>query len=152
MVGLNSHYNAEDFKEKAVYDFFRCIDSVRGKKALVIDQMLSGPIGSLATFSALQEHGVENIYWLTRETIEDSQKSVIYIANATLENAQTISGMYFLFRSPHGPNRVDCFNRTVLSQPVLDPISKNNPAYLQRCFCLCKCVPIERGYIPTATK
>ncbi|KAF8069504.1 VPS33 [Scenedesmus sp. PABB004] len=80
------------------------IDSKRGKKALILDPAISGSLTLLdAGLSELfSEHGVVKLLYLERTRLDDSSynaaeprlgdvRPLIYIARATLENAQLIA-------------------------------------------------------------
>eukprot|EP00882_Tetradesmus_deserticola_P020678 GHRQ01022342.1.p1 GENE.GHRQ01022342.1~~GHRQ01022342.1.p1 ORF type:complete len:130 (+),score=66.98 GHRQ01022342.1:215-604(+) len=80
------------------------IDSKRGKKALILDPAISGSLTQLdAGLSELfTEHGIVKLLYLEHTLLDDSSynsveprlsdvKPVIYIARATLDNAQLIA-------------------------------------------------------------
>eukprot|EP00883_Tetradesmus_obliquus_P010841 jgi/Sobl393_1/356/SZX60144.1 len=80
------------------------VDSKRGKKALILDPAISGSLTQLdAGLSELfTEHGIVKLLYLERTRLDDSSynsveprladvKPVIYIARATLDNAQLIA-------------------------------------------------------------
>ncbi len=53
---------------------------VRGKKNLVIERSLAGPVGVLVKFSTLQDYGVDKVFFLENDNVDTSQRSVILIA------------------------------------------------------------------------
>eukprot|EP00002_Diphylleia_rotans_P012490 TRINITY_DN2441_c0_g1_i2.p1 TRINITY_DN2441_c0_g1~~TRINITY_DN2441_c0_g1_i2.p1 ORF type:complete len:518 (-),score=94.82 TRINITY_DN2441_c0_g1_i2:652-2205(-) len=67
------------------------LDSVRGKKALVLDQKLSGPLGLVAEVSMLKEHGVEKIYLLNNEMLDTESKNVFYIIRPKIHHTKLIA-------------------------------------------------------------
>lgn len=68
---------------------------VRGKKNLVIEKALSGPIGIFVKFSTLQEYGVDKVFYLENENVDTSQKNVVFLARGeSAVNALAITGMY----------------------------------------------------------
>lgn len=76
-----------------------CADAsqVRGKKNLVIEKSLAGPIGILVKFSTLQEHGVDKVFLLENDNVDSSQKNIIFLARG--HKAATpivIAGKYML--------------------------------------------------------
>ena len=82
---------------------------VRGKKNLVIEKALSGPIGIFVKFSTLQEHGVDKVFYLENDNVDISQKNVVFLARGeAAANVQAIAGMYL---------RLDC-HRSCLNQPA----------------------------------
>ena len=80
---------------------------VRGKKNLVIEKALSGPIGIFVKFSTLQELGVDKVFYLENDNVDTSQKNVVFLARGeAAANVQAIAGMYL---------RLDC-RRSCLNQ------------------------------------
>lgn len=68
---------------------------VRGKKNLVIEKALSGPIGIFVKFTTLQEHGVDKVFYLENDNVDTSQKNVVFLARGECAaNGQAIAGMY----------------------------------------------------------
>ncbi|WIA30196.1 hypothetical protein OEZ86_000288 [Tetradesmus obliquus] len=80
------------------------VDSKRGKKALILDPAISGSLTQLDTglSELFTEHGIVKLLYLERTRLDDSSynsveprladvKPVIYIARATLDNAQLIA-------------------------------------------------------------
>ena len=53
---------------------------VRGKKNLVIEKSLAGPVGVFIKFSTLQDYGVDKVFFLENDNVDASQKSVIFLA------------------------------------------------------------------------
>ena len=54
---------------------------VRGRKNLVIQKSLAGPIGIFVKFSTLQEYGVDKVFFLENDNVDASQKNVIFLAS-----------------------------------------------------------------------
>ena len=68
---------------------------VRGKKNLVIEKALAGPVGIFVKFSTLQEYGVDKVFFLENDNLDSSQRNIIFLARG--EDAlhpQSIAGMY----------------------------------------------------------
>ncbi|KAJ3224336.1 hypothetical protein HK099_008580 [Clydaea vesicula] len=78
-------------KEFAKKQFIQVLDSVRGRKGLVLDKQLSGPLSLIAEFSLLKEHGVEKIYHLQKSKLETECKSLIYIVRPKIQSMKWIS-------------------------------------------------------------
>ena len=53
---------------------------VRGKKNLVIEKSLAGPVGVFVKFSTLQDYGVDKVFFLENDNVDVSQKSVVFLA------------------------------------------------------------------------
>lgn len=92
------------FRDDARRQLIDLIDSKRGKKALVLDPAVSGPLTMLdpRLSDLLTEHGVAKLLYLERRRLDDASynqaepklsgvRPVIYIARATLDNAQLIA-------------------------------------------------------------
>lgn len=70
-------------------------DKVRGKKNLVLEKDLAGPIGLFVKFSTLQDYGVDKVFFLENDNADASQRNVVFIARGDRPgNTQVIAGMY----------------------------------------------------------
>jgi hypothetical protein len=79
------------------------LSQVRGKKNLVLEQSLAGPIEIFVNFSTLQDHGVDKVFFLENDNVDASQKNVIFLARGEKANQPiAIAGMYVqkYFRRP----------------------------------------------------
>ena len=66
---------------------------VRGKKNLVLEKSLAGPIGILVKFSTLQDYGVDKVFFLENGNADVSQRNVVFIARGeSAKHAQSIAG------------------------------------------------------------
>ena len=66
---------------------------VRGKKNLVIEKSLAGPIGIFVKFSTLQDYGVDKVFFLENGNADVSQRNVVFIARVeSARHAQAIAG------------------------------------------------------------
>ena len=73
------------------------LSQVRGKKNLVIEKSLAGPIGIFVKFSTLQDHGVDKVFFLENDNVDASQKNVIFLARGEKANQPiAVAGMYVL--------------------------------------------------------
>lgn len=80
-----------DFSRK---DLLRVLDSVRGRKGLVIDPAVSGPLSLVAEFTVLKEHGVDKIFHLSDKPFE-SEGNLIYFTRPNLLLTKWIAGKCF---------------------------------------------------------
>ncbi|KAI8927967.1 Sec1-like protein [Entophlyctis helioformis] len=64
---------------------------VRGKKALIIDPSVSGPLSLVAEFSVLKEHGVDKIYYLSAVPLQTDNLSLVYITRPNLMHMKWIA-------------------------------------------------------------
>ena len=70
---------------------------VRGKKNLVLERGLAGPINLFVKFSTLQEYGVDKLFFLENGNADVSQRNVVFVARGeSARHAQSIAGMSFL--------------------------------------------------------
>lgn len=73
------------------------LSQVRGKKNLVIEKSLAGPIGIFVKFSTLQDYGVDKVFFLENDNVDASQKNVIFLARGEKANQPiAVAGMYVL--------------------------------------------------------
>ncbi|KAL8814788.1 MAG: hypothetical protein Q9223_006013 [Gallowayella weberi] len=73
--------DTDALKEKARKDLLDLLEGVRGKKNLVIEQSLAGPIGLFVKFTALQDYGVDKVFFLENDNLDTSQKNVVFLAS-----------------------------------------------------------------------
>ncbi|GAB5593515.1 Vacuolar protein-sorting-associated protein 33 [Umbelopsis nana] len=67
------------------------LDTVRGKKGLILDPQLTGPLSLIAEIPLLKDHGVEKIYHLDENTLDTDCKSLIYICRPKLKYMKYIA-------------------------------------------------------------
>jgi len=89
-------FDAESIKSNALKDLLDVIDSVRGKKALVIDPSLTGPLGLIAKFSLLRDHGVDKVFHLDPNPLSTPQDKIIYLVRPQQRNAELLVGIQTL--------------------------------------------------------
>jgi len=66
---------------------------VRGKKNLVIERGLAGPIGVIVKVSTLHDYGVDKFFFLENDNTDTSQRNVVFIARGECaRHAQAIAG------------------------------------------------------------
>lgn len=83
--------------KRLVHGFVAEIHQVRGKKNLVIEESLAGPIGIFVKFSTLQDHGVDKVFLLENDNVDASQKNVIFLARGEKANQPiAVAGMYVI--------------------------------------------------------
>lgn len=69
------------------------VHQVRGKKNLVIERNLAGPVGLVVKASTLRDYGVDNFFFLENNHADTSQRNVVFIARGDSErNVQAIAG------------------------------------------------------------
>ncbi|CAG8721144.1 2493_t:CDS:2, partial [Funneliformis caledonium] len=87
----NSSLNVSILRELARKQLTNVLDSVRGKKCLVLDPNISAPLSLIAEFSLLKEHGVEKVHYLQPGPFETDLKSLIYICRPQLNYMKYIA-------------------------------------------------------------
>ncbi|KAL8685482.1 MAG: hypothetical protein Q9218_007734 [Villophora microphyllina] len=78
--------DTESIKEELRKELLNLLEGVRGKKNLVIEQSLAGPIGLFVKFSTLQEYGVDKVFFLENDNLDASQKNVVFLAGGEKAN------------------------------------------------------------------
>jgi hypothetical protein len=80
---------------------------VRGKKNLVLERGLAGPINLFVKFSTLQEYGVDKLFFLENGNADVSQRNVVFIARGeSARHAQSIAGMSCLRAPSSSPSQM----------------------------------------------
>ncbi|EXX62843.1 Vps33p [Rhizophagus irregularis DAOM 197198w] len=87
----HSSLNVNSLRDLARKELTNVLDSVRGKKCLVLDPNISGPLSLIAGFSLLKEHGVEKVHYLQQGPLETELKSLIYICRPQLNYMKYIA-------------------------------------------------------------
>ncbi|KAI9842038.1 MAG: hypothetical protein M1837_007534 [Sclerophora amabilis] len=75
-----SGFETDFFKNQARKDILNLLEGVRGKKNLVLEKCLAGPINLFVNFSTLQDFGVDKIFFLENANVDSSQKNVVFLA------------------------------------------------------------------------
>ncbi|TQN72254.1 Vacuolar protein sorting-associated protein 33A [Colletotrichum shisoi] len=85
-------FNTEQIKDKARKDLLYLLEAVRGKKNLILERSLAGPISTIVKVATLQEYGVDKFFFLENKNADTSQRNVIFIARGECaRHAQTIA-------------------------------------------------------------
>eukprot|EP01094_Clydonella_sp_ATCC50884_P027895 TRINITY_DN8212_c0_g1_i1.p1 TRINITY_DN8212_c0_g1~~TRINITY_DN8212_c0_g1_i1.p1 ORF type:complete len:596 (+),score=194.45 TRINITY_DN8212_c0_g1_i1:119-1906(+) len=87
----NAVINLSVVREHAKKELTDMLDSVPGKKALVLDPKLSGPLGLIAEVALLKEHGVEKIYHLLPGQLQTECTSLIYLVQPKVAQMRHIA-------------------------------------------------------------
>ncbi|KAH7123536.1 vacuolar sorting protein-like protein [Dendryphion nanum] len=80
--------NASDISEKARRDLLLLLEGIRGKKNLVLEKALAGPLNLLVKFSTLQEYGVDKPFFLEKDNADGSQRNIVFLVRG--EKAKTV--------------------------------------------------------------
>ncbi|KAK8874959.1 Sec1-like protein [Apiospora arundinis] len=73
-------FDTEQIKDKARKDLLYLLEAVRGKKNLVIERSLAGPIGTVVKVSTLQDYGVDKFFFIENNNADTSQRNVVFMA------------------------------------------------------------------------
>ncbi|KAI1865488.1 uncharacterized protein JN550_008245 [Neoarthrinium moseri] len=85
-------FDTEQIKDSARKDLLYLLEGVRGKKNLVIERSLAGPIGVVVKVSTLQEYGVDKFFFLENNNADTSQRNVVFMARGECaRHAQAIA-------------------------------------------------------------
>ncbi|KAK0118819.1 hypothetical protein ONS95_007700 [Cadophora gregata] len=85
-------FDTDQIKDKARKDILYLLEGVRGKKNLVLEKSLAGPIGIFVKFSTLQDYGVDKVFFLENGNADVSQRNVVFIARGeSAKHAQSIA-------------------------------------------------------------
>lgn len=69
---------------------------MRGKKNVVLEKALAGPLNLLVKFSTLQEYGVDKPFFLEYDNVDFSQRNVVFLVRG--EKAKTVTAVASKFR------------------------------------------------------
>ncbi|KAF5849967.1 hypothetical protein GGP41_005406 [Bipolaris sorokiniana] len=81
-------FNAADITEKARRELLLLLEGIRGKKNLVLEKALAGPLNLLVKFSTLQEYGVDKPFFLENDNVDSSQRNIVFLVRG--EKAKTV--------------------------------------------------------------
>ncbi|KAI0974228.1 Sec1-like protein [Xylaria arbuscula] len=85
-------FDTEHIRDKARTDFLNLLEGVRGKKNLVIERSLAGPVGVIVKVSTLHDYGVDKFFFLENDNADTSQRNVIFVARGECaRHAQAIA-------------------------------------------------------------
>ncbi|KAM7200484.1 Sec1-like protein [Rhypophila sp. PSN 637] len=118
-------FDTEQVRDKARKDLLYLLEGVRGKKNLVIEKNLAGPLGVIVKASTLRDYGVDNFFFLENDNTDTSQRNVVFIARGECgRHAHAIAvQIRRLQRESQSPHEFHVFwvpRRTLLSNKVLE--------------------------------
>ncbi|KAI1433761.1 vacuolar protein sorting 33A-like protein [Xylaria sp. CBS 124048] len=120
-VGFDTEY----IKDRARKDLLHLLEGVRGKKNLVIERSLGGPIGVIVKVSTLHDYGVDKFFFLENNNVDTSQRNVVFVARGECaRHAQTIADQVKrLQRESQTGHEIHIFwvpRRTIVSDKILE--------------------------------
>ncbi|KAI5927678.1 Sec1-like protein [Camillea tinctor] len=85
-------FDTEHIRDRARKDILYHLEAVRGKKNLIIERSLAGPIGIIVKVSTLQDYGVDKFFFLENNNADTSQRNVVFMARGECaRHAQSIA-------------------------------------------------------------
>ncbi|KAI0486392.1 Sec1-like protein [Xylaria cf. heliscus] len=85
-------FDTEHIRDKARKDLLHLLEGVRGKKNLIIERSLAGPVGVIVKVSTLHDYGVDKFFFLENNNADTSQRNVVFIARGECaRHAQAIA-------------------------------------------------------------
>ena len=87
----HSALNLLSVKQLAERDFIAALQILRGKKALVLDATLSGPLGLITEKQTLRDNGVEKTFHLLPEPLQTDQTQVLFCVSTSISPIFLIS-------------------------------------------------------------
>ncbi|OTB02323.1 hypothetical protein M426DRAFT_322754 [Hypoxylon sp. CI-4A] len=85
-------FDADQIRDKARKNLLYLLEGVRGKKNLIIERSLAGPIGVVVKVSTLQDYGVDKFFFLENGNADTSQRNVVFLARGeSARHAQSIA-------------------------------------------------------------
>ncbi|KAI1168713.1 Sec1-like protein [Nemania serpens] len=85
-------FDIEHVRDKARKDLLDLLEGVRGKKNIVIERSLAGPVGVIVKVSTLYDYGVDKFFFLENQNADTSQRNVVFVARGECaRHAQAIA-------------------------------------------------------------
>eukprot|EP01116_Phalansterium_solitarium_P008766 TRINITY_DN22737_c0_g1_i1.p1 TRINITY_DN22737_c0_g1~~TRINITY_DN22737_c0_g1_i1.p1 ORF type:complete len:656 (-),score=304.25 TRINITY_DN22737_c0_g1_i1:111-2078(-) len=128
----NAVINLTALRDQAKRELIQLLDSVPGKKGLVLDPKLSGPLGLVVEVPVLKEHGVEKIYHLAPGRLVSDCRSIIYLVRPRVHLMKQIVEQIRYFQS-EGQQKRQCAvyfvpRRTLICERMLDELAGGGAA------------------------
>ncbi|KAJ6446309.1 Vacuolar protein sorting-associated protein 33A [Purpureocillium lavendulum] len=87
-----TEFSTEQVRSKSRKDLLYLLEGVRGKKNLVFDRSLVGPVGTIVKVATLKEYGVDKFFILENNNVDTSQHNVVFVARGEVgRHAETIA-------------------------------------------------------------
>ncbi|KAI1333296.1 Sec1-like protein [Xylariaceae sp. FL0255] len=85
-------FDPEYIRDKARKDLLYLLEGVRGKKNLILERSLAGPLGVIVKVSTLHDYGVDKFFFLENNNADTSQRNVVFMARGECaRHAQAIA-------------------------------------------------------------
>lgn len=78
-MSLRDTVNVQLVRDRARSSLIQLLANISGKKALVLDPKIIGPLGLVAEYSLLKDHAVDNLYSLQPGNLDTECKFLVYI-------------------------------------------------------------------------
>ncbi|PNS20884.1 hypothetical protein CAC42_2815 [Sphaceloma murrayae] len=134
----HANLDTQEITERSRRELLRLLETVRGKKNLVIQKSLLGPIGLFTKFSTLQEYGVEKLFVLENRNVETSQKNIVFVSRAEKPKevqavAEAIKQIRADSQTDHDFTIIWVPRRTLLSDRILEETGVLGEAVILSC-------------------
>ncbi|EGZ77292.1 Sec1-like protein [Neurospora tetrasperma FGSC 2509] len=121
----HAEFDIEQIREKGRKDILFLLESVRGKKNIVIEKSLAGPLNAFVGASTLRDYGADNFFFLENNNTDSCQRNVVFIARGELAHhahaiADQIKRLQQESQSPHEFHVFWVPRRTLVSDKVLE--------------------------------
>lgn len=130
--------HTSDISEKARRDLLQLLEGVRGKKNLVLEKALAGPLNLLVKFSTLQEYGVDKPFFLENDNVDSSQRNVVFLVRG--EKAKTVMAVANQIKRLRNKSQMDhefsifwVPRRTMVSDQILEEAGVLGEANVTEC-------------------
>eukprot|EP01112_Ceratiomyxa_fruticulosa_P014948 TRINITY_DN4340_c0_g6_i1.p1 TRINITY_DN4340_c0_g6~~TRINITY_DN4340_c0_g6_i1.p1 ORF type:complete len:617 (-),score=127.38 TRINITY_DN4340_c0_g6_i1:93-1943(-) len=87
----NAVINLNALREFSRRELVEVLDSVRGRKGLVLDPTFVGPLGLVAEVALIKERGVDKMYHLVPERLDTECKNVVYLCRPKVKYMKYIA-------------------------------------------------------------
>eukprot|EP00696_Hemimastix_kukwesjijk_P015922 gnl/Hemi2/419_TR141_c0_g2_i1.p2 gnl/Hemi2/419_TR141_c0_g2~~gnl/Hemi2/419_TR141_c0_g2_i1.p2 ORF type:complete len:283 (+),score=88.25 gnl/Hemi2/419_TR141_c0_g2_i1:147-995(+) len=121
----NSSINLAAIRDHTKNEVIACLDSLAGKKDLILDPQLTGPLGLMVEAATLKEHGVEKIRHLQMAKLPLDTKNVMCLVRPNILNMKMIAQQIRLHESndPQNSKNFSVFfvpRKTMICERILE--------------------------------
>ncbi|KAI9298082.1 vacuolar protein sorting-associated protein 33A-like protein [Neoconidiobolus thromboides FSU 785] len=99
MVATNQLFDVTKIKLNLKEELIRMLDSILGKKILILDPNLSGALSLVTEFTFLKERGVEKVLFLTNKQFDIEGDNLLYLTRANIQQLNLIAENILYFNS-----------------------------------------------------
>lgn len=116
--------NFQILREQARSKILDLLDQISGRKEILLDPSLVGPLSLIVEMSSLKDHGAFNVAALHEERLEQVNSDILYIVRPTIEMMQIISEQLSGYKqvytsSPYKFHLILCPRETTVCEKIL---------------------------------